>query len=54
MLSVAVPRNETARGQLSLSCDTDGSPEAGKMFQFLFGGDCKLTEVWLIKDGVQH
>lgn len=48
-LSFAVPVNETAGGQLSLTCDTVGSPKLGVMFQFLFGGDCKLAEVWLLR-----
>jgi hypothetical protein len=54
ILTLPVPRNETARGALSFSCDTVGSPEADAMFQFLFGVDCKLSEVWLVRgDGAR-
>ena len=48
ILTLAVPRNETSSGGLSLICDTVGNLESS-MFQFLFGVDCKLSEVWLMK-----
>lgn len=51
ILALPVPRNETAGGALSFSCDSVGSPEAESMFQFLFGVDCKLSEVWLVRGG---
>ena len=50
LLSFKVPQNETTGGVLRFSCDTVGSPILGKMFQFLFGSDCKLSEVWLVKE----
>ena len=53
ILTLAVPRNETASGEMSFSCDTVGSPEAESMFQFLFGINCKLSEVWLVAERVR-
>ena len=49
ILALQVPRNETAGGQLSLTCDTVGSPQSESMFQFEFGVNCKLSEVWLVR-----
>ena len=49
VLSLAVPRNETKGGELAFTCDTVGSA-MDSMFQFLFGVDCKLSEVWLVKE----
>ena len=51
ILALPVPRNETAGGELTFTCDTRGSEKArSNMFQFLFGVDCKLSEVWLVRE----
>lgn len=48
VLSLSIPRNETAGGNFKLVCDTVGWKDRD-LHPSMFGANCRISEVWLVQ-----